>query len=288
MVTDFDKALKKLIIDSGLPLKKFAEATETSSLDTLKWWNSEEKLFIKDSQINSFQNFFAITIEDLLEDESKISLLRKRVFGDRDALPEKYENDANSFVRSTYYILKYLRMLYGQAFVDQTVLSLDVHPLYLDKLDNKINIRFLIDLLNKCKELGFKQQDFQRLSGSLFLSIENSESEDLFSTAHSYEDIYNSLSLIVNKFDHNFDYDFVIGKTGADLITRPTEKIKHLLDDPTLNSEILFSYRPMLFSQAPLINNRPGLDIKVKSCTSRGDSFSRYQVHFPDVTLKIL
>lgn len=286
--SNLDEAFRKLIRESGLPLTKFAEATETTKNQTLLWWSQPHKFFLSDKQISLFESFYGIPIDELAYSSEKIQLLRKRFNDNPTSLPEKYELGASSYVRSSFYILKYLSFLNGQEFVDKLVTKLDVHPLYLENVDNKINIQFITDLLNQCKILGFDKEHFKNLASSMFLSIENTSIENLFSTVNSYEEFYHSLEKMACHFDSNFDYDFKIGRTGAEFITKPSEQLKELLSTSDTDISFLYQYRPLLFAQAPLICEMKPLPIEVRSCVSRGDLSSCYRVHFPDVTLRII
>ncbi|MCJ8275211.1 MAG: hypothetical protein HRT44_06315 [Bdellovibrionales bacterium] len=283
-----DSAFRKLIVDSGLPLRTFAKATDSSPLDILKWWSKEEFTFLSDKQIQSFESYFAISANDILDSNYNLKLLRERIFNHPLKLPEKYEKDAGSFVRSSFYILKYLRLLFGQKFVDDLLIDMEMHPSYMDDLDNTINIRFINDLLIRCKKMGFSKDEFTNLANSLFMSIENTSSEFLFNNISGYEDFYHALSKLPTKFDVNFNYEFNIGISGAEVIATPTEIMEEVLEDKRVNTKTLFNYRPMLFSQAPMVAKLRPAKISVDSCLSRGDRFSRYKIDFTQSSFRLV
>lgn len=288
MNLNLDESFRKVITQSGLPLAQFAKATQTSALQTLKWWSKEESVFLTDLQISNFENYFAIPVKSITGENPNIDLLRKRIFGEISSLPEKYEIGANSYVRSSYYIIQYLSLLFGKEYTDRLLTSLEVHPDYLNDLNRKINVRFIRDLLTVCKNLNFKNIEFSNLANSLFMSVDNTPTENLFKNVQNYEEFYYQFETSTSHFDKNFIYDFIIGKNGVDIITKPSEDLNYLIKAKNIDISILFEYRPLLFAHAPALSQLETLSVEVKSCISRGDRFSRYRIPFITKQISVL
>ena len=255
---------------------------KTSAQDTLAWW-SQKNSTLTEQQMENLQIFFEQSANKLVNELSALSAIRKKSFGSQIALPEKYQKNANSFARSSYHILKYLKLLYGKATVNNVLLKLGIHPSFFKNLNNKISIRFLIDLLNHCHNIGFKEKHFSALSSSLFLAVDGTQLQSLFDGCRKYEDVYNAIAQSTPYFDNNFEYKFHIGGSGFELFSKPNELV--LQDIQTQpGQEFLYLYRSKLFGAMPQLCKFPPIEIEVKSCISQGDRVSHYQGIFPNVS----
>lgn len=169
----------------------------------------------------------------------------------------------------------------GQNYVHHIMSRLQIHPCYFDEPSNKINIHFFIDLLNECRRLGFKDFDYRKLASALFMSVENTFLDTLFEGRTCYEDAYYAIQESTPYFDTNFTYEFNIGSTGFELITKPTETISDLIHSRHLPAKLLFNYRSIIFGTMPLLCGLPAIQLEVLQCISRGDKQSRYVGRFP-------
>lgn len=273
--------LFKITKESGIPLKLLAEATEIRSSEILKWWNEPSiKSFFKQKHLNNFSKYFGIPEEKFIDETYDRKLLRKRVLGDRFDLPEIYEEAAHSYMRSSYYIVEYLRLLYGTHFVDRLLMELQVHPLCFEDLNKKVSICFVNDLLVKCRQLGFEDMQFESLAGSMFMSVEKDNLDRLFSDTTCYESFFSSLARMVNYFDTNFQYEFDIGFSGVKVINKTSSDLQRLIDEGRVDYEFLQLYRGKLYKKAPQLAGLPALSPRMGSLSGRGCFVSSYEMSF--------
>ena len=162
-------------------------------------------------------------------------------------------------------------------------MGFNIHPSYFDDLNRKINILFIMDLLNHCKKKGFTKRDFIRLASSLFLSIENTEIETAFTNKTDYESSYYQIKNSTHHFDLNFDYDFQIGITGFDLKCKPREHVERLIEKHEYDSDILHQYRNILFGAMPSLSNLPYIELNQQTYMSKGNFVTHYVGRFPNV-----
>jgi hypothetical protein len=276
------KALKKMILATGMPLKKFSEAADLSPSKTLDWWCGGSKILGRHHIVN-LREYFGLTEEQCRDGQFDIKLLRKRIYGDRMSLPDLYEESAYSYVRSSGHILEYLKLLYGQHYVDKLLMSMNIHPCYFDDPTRKINILFFMDLLKHCSNIGFGREEFRRLASSLFLMVEGTQIASKFPRARSFEEAYCTIDEGTYLFETNFDYKFNIASSGFELTAVPKDEIAELIEKSGKDVAPLYLYRSLIFGAMPILCSLPGLSLQVQSCISRGDDVSRYTGQFPRV-----
>ncbi len=275
-------AFRKFITNSGIPLSKVASIAEISPESLLQWWNQKTHLDVK--KVEAFIQYYGFTVDQMLDESLDISLFRKRFMHQQMALPEVYAANSFSYVRSSAHILRYLRLLYGQKFVDELLIQMQIHPCYFENFENRINLLFFVDLLNTCKKLGFTNKDIQQLSRNLFLSVENTSIHTLFKNCRNYEEVFQAIEASTRFFDDNFEYKFSISKNGFELKCKLNESLTTDFQNYKEKTDALFFYRSKLFGSMPLLCGYDSIQIDVKSCISRGDRFCHYRADFPRQT----
>jgi hypothetical protein len=273
-----DLLLKSIIKESGLPLKTFAKATGFLCRDALKWWSDIESINLKDKQIENFEKYFGVSMD--ASHFETIHLLRKRMFGEFQHLPLRYSVNAKSKARSSYYILRYLELLYGKIFVDKLLCSMLVHPRFFENLDREINLTFLNDLLSQCENIGFKDSDFKNLAQSMFLSIDNTLIEQEFLKCNNHKDFFITLSKLIGLFDTNFIYNFNPSQNSVEMTSKLCPEIEDALNENNQHIDKVLKYRPILFSQIPKLAKLSEIEVAVSDCQSRGDRLSRFHANF--------
>ncbi len=281
-----DKTFVKLIRDTGLPLKVFSTAASVAPESVLKWWaDANGQHTLRDSNLTSFSQYFGFSENHLLSDTYDKRLLRKRFLGKRTDLPEKYEFNARSYLRSSFYILEYLTLMYGRHFSDNLLFEMGVHPLMFQNLDQKINLVFVNDLLNRCKTLGFSESHFYSLAGSLFLSVEADELKSRVAIKPTPEVFFGSLEGIANKFDINFQKNFEVSKNRATIVETLSPEIERFVQTEKINLDFLIFYRKLLYQSSPKLANMPAFKTTIKRNDLRGSIQTTYTIEFPSALL---
>lgn len=283
--TSIDKTFLKIVTESGIPLKKLAEATSCKSSEILNWWNQHHTSnCMKYSHLRDFAQYFGMKEEALIDNTYNKSLLRKRFLGKKTDLPDYYEENANSYIRSSFYIIEYLNMLYGQAFTDELLKELNVHPLYFEDLNKKISILFVNDLLKKCRDLGFNHNQFETLAGSMFISVEMNNLDSLFEDVDCYESFFECLKNLNKYFDNNYSCHYSISRSGVRIIELPSSDLKELHHKGSIDLKFLEYYRSLLYKHSPKLAGLNPTQPKVKTSLSRGDLFSTIDINFNKIS----
>jgi hypothetical protein len=204
-------------------------------------------------------------------------LVRKRIFLGPEVLPNEYQEHASSYVRTTAHIIEYLSMVHGRHFIDKILLKMNIHPLIFDNLDNRINLRFIIDLLNALSQEGFSESEIESLACYYFLRIQHTAAGKAFAQAKTYEESYAVLESIMGLLETNFEYKFEIRPGKIRICAKPTEAMQFLRPSRRNEYERLFNYRRKALGWFPLLSRLAPLNLRVTSCFLRGDSASVYE-----------
>ncbi|MCB9072049.1 MAG: hypothetical protein H6623_00385 [Bdellovibrionaceae bacterium] len=272
------KIIRSFVTETGIPLLTLSNACELQSIETLKWWSGKSQI-MRFKHIAKLANYLGVPEESILNADHNRQLIRRRIFDSRIALPEIYEENAESYVRSSSYILEYLHLLHGQKFVDTVLVQMNIHPCYFDQVERKINLRFVIDILNLCKTYGFTNKDFHQLARSVFLGIEGTSAETVFPTTETYGEAYELIAENSQLFDRNFEYKITHGTDFTCILATPLDHTVSIIDTYCGDSKILHDYRGILFAAIPSLCRLNPLEIAIRSrCYFSGDKVSEYKI----------
>jgi hypothetical protein len=288
-----DQSLRALITESGMPLKLFSEAIGTSAEDVLKWW-STKSCSLSTKNLESLSLFLGISESNLLNSDRvfRTSLVRSRMFLGPQTLPENYALHAGTYVRTSVHIVEYLAMVYGRRFADQALLNLNIHPLYFENLENKINLTFYIDMFNELDRLGLHDAEIASLGFYIFLKLQDTKLGEYFKRARTYEESYWVLAQHATMFESNFEYDFQISRDKIRIVAKPTKANLFIAGRDSEYYRRLFMYRKNVFSWFPILSSLAPLELKSVRCLMNGDDRTVYEAAFPDnsrnMNLKLL
>ena len=205
-------ALRKFILDVGLPLNVAPEALGMAPADFMQWWAGFNNKLIQNREIQSLGQFLSIDESEIAERRYDRALVRAKIFQGGNTLPEKYSLNKFSYLRSSAHIIKYLRLTRGQHFSDRILRKLNVYPLIYDDHNNKISLNFFMDLLDTLAEFGMSQAELDNLACMLFLSLEDTPLGQKFRRAKNHFECYEVVAQNVHLFDKNFVYDFELDR----------------------------------------------------------------------------
>lgn len=252
--TDESARLRELIKEIGLPLRRLPDIIEEKPEDCLLWW-SQLNLDIKVTEAHFVRvaNFIGIDENRLYHGNYDRDLARKRIFGDFQALPERYSMNQNSFLRTSTHIMKYVTLTRGQAFADKILISLNVSPLIYQNTDTRINLTYFADLLEALSKNGFSPQEMDTLASVIFLSLQETLLGSKFQSAENVSDVYETLATNFNYFDTNFEYQskFVNDKYVLKTIL-PLDQHSQLHHNPE-GVQRLMRYRHILLAWFPYL-----------------------------------
>ena len=246
--------LRQLIAEIGMPLRRLPDIIEEKPEACLSWW-SQQSQNIKITQVHfdRLAKFAGIPDKQLLIGNYDRDLARKRIYGDYQALPERYTTNQNSFLRTSSHIIRYVNLTRGQEFADRILTELNVSPLIYLNTDTKINLTYFADLLQSLSDKGFRQSELDNLASVLFLSLQDTALGSKFQTAENMFEIYETLANNFNYFDTNFDYKSAFVKNKYVLKTvLPVEQHLGLKDNPE-RLERLMRYRHILLAWFPYL-----------------------------------
>jgi hypothetical protein len=268
--TDAER-FRELIHELGLPLKQLPSILGLKNAECLAWWAQKLDVKITDQHFARFSQLIAINENELYLGTYDRDLAKRRVFGEYTSLPARYEDNKNSFVRTSAHIIRYITLTRGSWFADQVVSSLNVSPLIYKDLGTQINLTYFADLLETLANIGFSQDELDTLASVNFLTLGGSALGQKFKQAENYHDIYKTLAENFHHFDSNFEYksEFV-GRKYKLKTTLPLTDHEALKKDPEAIERlmryrhILLAWFPYLGGMAPLF---PKAEMNFKSQT---------------------
>lgn len=283
MNQDFQKKqLLKLIYKIGIDLESLVFILGCNSNKIKQWFTNNETYELNEPLLTQLTIYFQITEDQILEESYNTKHLRSKYFGKKIKLdpPEKYKQYSFSNTRTSAHILKYLSLTRGQHFSDDLIQSFDLSPCFFDNLDNKINLIFFIELLEKVKPLLTKKE-FKQLGAVLFLGIKNSSLGEKFLKNNNYYSCYSTLIENLNLFDSNFIYKTEL--TPSKLIFQATLNKKNIepLNIKTQRLANITNYRKTLLEWIPYLSQLAPLKAQVNSCVTQGDAFTEYEFELP-------
>lgn len=255
MKTNESLRLRELVREIGLPLRRLPDVIDMKHEDCLAWWSNET------SSVKIDHKPFARITEMVAIDENQLftgnydkNLARRRLIGDYQALPERYLENQNSFVRTSEHIIRYIVLTRGQHFADQILYSLNISPLiYQLSNDQKINLTYFADLLEKLSQYGFSQDELDTLASVIYLSMKETKLGKLISTSESFHDVYSTLAKNFDYFDTNFEYKSQFsGKKYYLTTTLDLNQHKMLKDSPERVLRLM-RYRHILLAWFPYL-----------------------------------
>jgi hypothetical protein len=270
--------VRQFVKDSGISLKEFKSLTGLSSSQVMRWFSGEDHL-LKQKHVSNLEAGLCTTLEGLRSKKILNKCFYENFRGERIAVSEQYVEEARSYVRSSSHVVKYLELLFGKERIRCILKEMSVHRAYFDELDNKINILFFVDLLEKCRRLGLSKKELRMVAGAMFLSIEGTESEKLFKKCNSHTEAYLNIKEIVNKFDTNFYYDFNVGEKEVVMFSEPHESVVSLLEKRCL--DYLFYYRLQIFGSVIKLCGVSDIELELDKKCSATDYTQIYRGNFP-------
>lgn len=263
--TNESDRLRELVREIGLPLRKLQEIISLKHEDCLAWWSNKE-IQLKSPRM-SYQRLTALVGIDenlLFTGQYDRDLARKRMLGDHCSLPGRYQENQNSFLRTSAHIIHYITLTRGQLYADQILFSLNVSPLVYQDLNTKINLIYFADLLEALAQRGFSQDELDTLASVIFLSLSETPLGQKFSTSESVFDIYATLAKNFDYFDSNFEYKSqFVGKKYILKTLLPLNEQPLLRAQPE-NIQRLMRYRHILLAWFPYLAGKSPVFPKTK------------------------
>lgn len=244
------------IKDTGMPLNKAASAIEVKPEDFLAWWSNQtsSNKTIGRKGIERLSSYLKINEDSISRKSYSKTLIRKRLFENPLELPEEYSIKSYSFLRSSAHIIKYITLSRGQHFTDQLLQKLNLSPLIYEDTQNKINIKYFIDLLQALKNSGFQQKELDFIASLLFLGVNGTSIHSDFLKAKSYQDCFTAFAQNINNLESNFEYKLDIDSKNFMLVTTLYFENHHGLEE-SISFDTLLRYRTICLSWFPRLSN---------------------------------
>lgn len=197
--------LKELLREVGVPIRQLPEILSLSAEECLQWWSGRLDLRVKPAHFGRLSHLLSIDENALFNGGYDKHLARSRLFSDKLILPERYEENKNSFVRASAHIIRYITLTRGQWFADQVLVELNVSPLIYQNVDMRINLTYFADLLEILERRGFTPAEMDTLSSVMFLSLRETALGRQFAGGTNYEEAYRVIANNFHLFDSNFE-----------------------------------------------------------------------------------
>jgi hypothetical protein len=264
--------LRELIREIGIPLRCLQDIINMRPEDCLTWWSDEE------SPIKAGSKPFSRIMEMVGIDENMLftgtydcDLARRRLLGDFKSLPERYQENQNSFLRTSAHIIRYIILTRGQSFADQVLYCMSVSPLIYNDVNVKINLTYFADLLEILAKKGFTQEELDTLASVIFLSLQGTALGETFSTSENHSDVYKILAKNFDYFDSTFEYKSqFVGKKYILKTILPLEDHSFLKNDPQKVMRLM-RYRRILSAWFPYLAGMTPLFPKAELLKFNGD-----------------
>lgn len=248
------KRLRELVREMGLPLRRLPEILSLSPQDCLAWWSEQgDNVKVSSKHFSRLASLVGINETDLFGGSYDRALARQRILGDSSALPERYQENPNSYLRTSEHIYKYMVLTRGSAFADQVLTSLNVSPSIYKKIDRLINLTYFADLLSALAKKGFSQSELDTLASVIFLSLQSTSLGHKLEESEDFFEVYSTLSQNYSYFDSNFEYksEFV-GKKYILKTALPLNQHQQLQKDRE-SVQRLMRYRHILLAWFPYL-----------------------------------
>lgn len=247
--------LRELIRELGLPLRRLQDVIAMKPEDCLAWWSNEKSpIKIGNEPFARITEMVGISENKLFTGDYDLDLARKRLLGDFRALPARYQENQNSFLRTSAHIIRYIVLTRGQYFADQVLYNMNVSPLiYQDLSTQKINLTYFADLLETLTKYGFTQEELDTLASVIFLSLQETALGQSFGKSENFHDVYTTLSKNFDYFDTNFEIkSHFVGKKYVLTTTLDLDQHATLKESPE-KVERLMRYRNILLAWFPYL-----------------------------------
>ena len=197
-----DDAIRSYIVESSIPLKEAAQRANMPASQFLNWWASKE-LTLEEDHSESFLGSISESLPNFIHRGFSLAVVGSNAMSPS-ILPERYGQNALSFVSSSRHILSIIELQYGKLVVHDLLKRLKVPFQYFENLQNRISIQFFEDLLQEYIKFGNSPDEFGPLSKALFITIEETTMQSVFPVASTYEEAFNTIKASTKYFDENF------------------------------------------------------------------------------------
>ncbi|MGE0763538.1 MAG: hypothetical protein AB7N80_09705 [Bdellovibrionales bacterium] len=276
-----EEQLRVFVVQSGIDFRTLGMAIGESTRFVMQWWNKHGEIWLSDRHIGNLSAFLDVTPEQLLTQQIPVEELRTRFIEGPTRIEERYFVNAFSKVRTTAHIVRYLSLRFGRANVDNLLRQMGVHPCIYSSLDNKINIDFFIQLLEKVKSLGLAPQEISQLGCYMFLGVSGTELGSQFAQARNYAESYQVLNSNFHNFDRNFIYDVHLDDEGFEMTIHPGEVLQKKIQDENTDCAMLALYRKYMMCWFPYLSGLPPVSGNLVKSLAYGDDHCVLRAKFP-------
>lgn len=252
--TNESERLRQLVRELGLPLRRLPEVISLGREQCLSWWSQcNEDFKVTEQHFMRLASVVGIDENQLFTGTYDRDLARRRILGDYNSLPVRYQENQNSFLRTSAHIFRYMVLTRGQWFADQVLSSLNVSPLIYQNTDQLINLTYFADLLQSLSQRGFSQNEMDTLASVIFLSLQETQLGQRFEESKDFFDVYSTLAANYDYFDSNFKYKSkFVGKKYKLKTILPLDQHSSLKGYPE-NIQRLMRYRHILLAWFPYL-----------------------------------
>lgn len=238
--------------------------------------------FLSVGQLFSVLSFFNIPMDRVLNDEVDFKLLHQHFNPLNLELPEHYQVGANGRKRSVINILKYIERHFGARELEIVLKQFQLSTGHFNDPEDRINNRFLVDLLNKLEELGYGHEHFINMGEESFDANRDNELGKLQAQARNTRElIERTFNELICFYDTNYHYKIErLTDTEAQISFKQDSMVAEALKAKRLGSLNADIMKMGVVKSLPRYISSADLEVTIAKSVHLGDDHSAYHIAY--------
>ena len=233
-------------------------------------------------ELITLSEFLNVSMEDLVRGNLDYAGLTAYHCGDFTYIPERYTEAAFSKKRTSINILSFLERNVGSDFKRSLLRSLRVHENVFRNPDEKINLRFLMDLTQELVKRHYEDEDFFQMG--VYSSVVNRSSElgRLMAKQSDGKGVYSlAFDHLIHRYDENFDYQIIsLSDTNVSIRSFPRTMVQDGLKLKRLGTRATCVARDGVAASFIRYIGLPTAKSTKSHCIHQGDSYCQFNYEF--------
>jgi hypothetical protein len=274
-------SLERIRFTLNLSDKEWNDLLEVSSTDYERVRKGLRQLPV--TSVAKLAERLDLTLEALLEGNIDYMALSARARGDTGYLPEQYRIGARSKRWSSINYLAYIEANWGWKARVQSLRHLQVSDSVFLKPEERINLRFLSDLLEFFRMRGYSDFHFFGMGAHTLITYRNAPFGRTLAAADDVPEMYDLLvnELLPTHIEKNFTYRLLrMNGTGCVIEAVPTPGLAESMGLRQLGSPAVCMTKVGLTASIPGYAGLPYSKVHESKCIHRGDTSCRLEVDF--------
>jgi hypothetical protein len=207
---------------------------------------------------------------------------QKHYSGEYAYLPERYSRAAFSKRLTSFPILEFSDLHFGQNFTDLLLKKLQVNRIIFRDPNESINILFLTDACEFFVKMGHPQSILFQMGAQFSTTHQNTEVGKRLKQCKTIKEAYETyIHPLTELLERNWSYKLLtLNNTSCLLEAEENDEVLQALHLNHLGSQYTCAVKTGITSTIPAFLNLPLGSSLETHCVHRGDSSCRYEVNF--------